>query len=333
MSNNWNLIGHEWAVTALARDIHTGRLRHAYLIAGPAGVGKRTLALAFMKALLCENKNGCGNCRPCHLIERSNHPDVFVIAPIVKGGKYIQTEKITVDRIREELILPITRKPVEANYRIGFLPNFETANQNAANAFLKTLEEPPDYGMLILTTDQLDALLPTIISRCEVLTLRPLPTAMIQDALVERWGVPGERAELLAHLAGGRLGWAVNAASDGDVLERREGRLNELRNLLSATRTARFAYAETLARDRDALRETLELWLGWWRDVLLIASNATTQPVNIDQVESLRRAAQKTGLDTAAKAVEAVQRTLSLLTRNANARLALEVLVLDLPRI
>ncbi len=332
MSNNWKLIGHERAVTALARDIHTGRLRHAYLIAGPAGVGKRTLATAFIQALLCKQANApCGECRACKLVAHGGHPDVIGVAPAV-SGKFIKTEKIVIDRIRE-LIRTLSLKPVEADRRIALVTNFETANEEAANAFLKTLEEPPGNAILLLTTDQPEALLPTIVSRCEPITLRPLPTATIQDALVERWRVPTERAELLAHLAGGRLGWAVNAASDGDVLERREGRLNELRNLLSATRTARFAYAELLARDRDALRETLELWLGWWRDVLLIASKATTQPVNIDQAESLRRAAQKTGLDSAAKAVEAVQRTLSLLSRNANARLALEVLLLDLPKI
>ncbi len=330
--NNWNLVGHEWAVTALGRDIQTERLHHAYLIAGPAGVGKRALATAFIQALLCRQANApCGDCRPCKLVARGGHPDVIGVAPVV-SGKTIKTEKIVIDRIRE-LIKTLSLKPVEASRRIALVTNFETANEEAANAFLKTLEEPPGNAILILTTDQPEALLPTIISRCESIHLRPLPTAMIQSALIERWQVSGERAELLAHLAGGRLGWAVSAANDGEVLEKREGRLNELRNLLSASRAARFAYAESLARDREALRETLELWLGWWRDVLLVASEARTQPINIDQVDTLRRAAQKTGLDSAAKAVEAIQRTLVILTRNANAKLALEVLLLDLPRI
>ncbi|MBI3244456.1 MAG: DNA polymerase III subunit delta' [Chloroflexi bacterium] len=330
--NNWGLVGHEWAVTSLARDIVTGRLRHAYLIAGPAGVGKRALATAFVQALLCRQANApCGECRACKLVAHGTHPDVIGVAPVV-SGKIIKTEKITIDRIRE-LIKTLSLKPVEATRRIALVTNFETANEEAANAFLKTLEEPPGEAILILTTDQTEALLPTIISRCEPIHLRPLPTIVIQSALIERWSVSSEKAELLAHLAGGRLGWAVKAANDDEALERREGRLNELRTLLSASRAARFAYADGLARDREALRETLELWLGWWRDVLLVASEATTQPINIDQMESLRRAAQKTGLDSAAKAVEAIQRTLAMMTRNANARLALEVLLLDLPKV
>lgn len=333
MSSNWNLLGHEWAITSLSRDIVTGRLRHAYLFAGSAGVGKRTLAAAFIQAILCERGEGqpCGECRSCKLIARGAHPDVLMVAPVV-SGKIIKTEKIGVDRIRE-LIRALSLKPVEAPRRVALLTNFETANDEAANAFLKTLEEPPGEAMLILTTDQVEALLPTILSRCETISLRPLPTMEIQRALMERWQIPAERAELLAHLSSGRLGWAVNAASDEEVLERRAEQLNKLRELLSAPRTVRFAWAEALARDREALKETLDLWLGWWRDVMLMASNTETQPINVDQTESLRRAAEKIGLDSAAQAVEAIQRTSSILARNANARLAVEVLLLDLPRL
>ncbi len=331
-SANWNLIGHEWAVASLQRDIHDNRLRHAYLITGPAGLGKRTLATAFVKALLCEKHTGCGECRPCKLVATGNHPDVISVAPLV-SGKTIKTEKIAIDRIRE-LIKTLSLKPSEAARRIAFVTNFETANEEASNAFLKTLEEPPGDAMLILTTDNAESLLPTIRSRCETLTLRPLPAAVIRDALVQRWGVPVERAELLAHLSGGRLGWAVNAVGDdGQLLERREQRLEELMQLLSSPRTVRFAYADTLAKDREAMRETLDLWLGWWRDVMLVASNAETAPINSDQQPGIHHAAEKIGLDSAAQAVETIQRTIALFPRNINARLALEVLMLDLPRI
>jgi DNA polymerase-3 subunit delta' len=333
MASNWNLVGHEWAVAALGRDIQHQRLRHAYLIAGPAGLGKRTLALAFIKALLCETQTACGECRPCRLVEHQNHPDVLIVKPAM-SGKRIVSEKIVVDRIRDELIVPLSRKPVESRYRVGFVPNFETANDNAANAFLKTLEEPPEYAVLILTTDDLEALLPTIRSRCEVLTLRPLPAGLIRQALAERWGAPAEQAELLAHLSGGRLGWAVTALrDDGQLMERRAQRLEELAMLLTSSRATRFAYADLLSRDREALKETLDLWLGWWRDVTLLAAGAEAAPLNRDQRASLKRAADALGLDAAARTVEAIQRTVGLLPRNVNARLALEVLLLDLPRL
>jgi len=329
--SNWNILGHEWAVAALQRDIQQDRVRHAYLLAGSAGIGKRTLAIAFIQALLCEKHTGCGECRPCKLIEHQNHPDVMIVKPTVSGER-IKTEKILVDRIRDELIVPITRKPVEGRYRIGFIPNFETANENAANAFLKTLEEPPEYAILILTTDDLESLLPTIRSRCEVLSLRPLSIPVIKEALMERWQVPTHEADLLAHLSAGRLGWAVQAIGDeGQLLERRALRLEELGELLGGTRAERFAYAATLASDREAMKETLDLWLGWWRDVVLLAANAEAAPINRDQLASLRHAADTFGLDSAARAVESIQRTVSFLPRNVNARLALEVLLLDLP--
>lgn len=329
----WNIIGHEWAVAALQRDIQGQRPGHAYLIAGPAGLGKRTLALAFIKALLCEKQTGCGECRSCKLIEHRNHPDVLIVEPAVSGER-IKTEKILVDRIRDDLIVPLTRRPVESRYRAGFIPNFETANEAAANAFLKTLEEPPEYAVLVLTTDDLEALLPTIRSRCEVISLRPLPAALIREALIGRWGAPAEQADLLAHLSGGRPGWAAAALADeGQILERRAQRLEELGQLLGSPRTVRFAYADSLRRDREALKETLDLWLSWWRDVLLLAADARAAPLNRDQLPALRQAAEALGLETAARTVEAIQGTLNLLPRNVNAQLALEVLLLDLPRL
>lgn len=332
MLTSWNLLGHDFAIAALQRDIQDDRLRHAYLIAGSAGLGKRTLALAFIKALLCEKQTGCTECRPCKLVASGNHPDLFTIAPVI-SGKLIKSEKIGIDRIRD-VIKALSLKPTEANRRIALVTNFETASEEAANAFLKTLEEPPGHSILILTTDNLESLLPTIRSRCEVITLRPLPTALIREALIERWHVLDDRAGLLAQLSGGRLGWAVNAIEDeGQLLERRAQRLEELGQLLKGSRATRFAYAESLAKDRQALKETLDLWLSWWRDVMLLAANANTPPINRDHQAALQQAADSLGPDSAAKAVESIQRTLALLPRNINARLAVEVLMLDLPRL
>jgi DNA polymerase-3 subunit delta' len=332
MSHNWNLVGHEWAVSALQRDISDGRLKHAYLITGAAGVGKRTLAMAFVKAILCEKGTGCGECRPCKLMASSNHPDVISVTPAV-SGKIIKTESIAVDRIRE-LIKMLSLKPAEASRRVAIVTDFETANENASNAFLKTLEEPPGDAILILTAENAETLLPTIRSRCELISLRPLSSTAIKEALTERWQVPVEQAGLLAHLAGGRLGWAVAATQDdGQTLERRAQRLEEMEGLLGGSRIDRFIYAEVLAKDRNALKETLELWLSWWRDVMLVASNASAIPFNSDQLSALRTVADAVGVEAAARMVEAVQRTLGLLPRNINARLALEVLMLDLPKV
>jgi len=328
--SNWNLVGHEHQVNSLMRDIKTDRLRHAYLIAGPAGVGKRTLAIAFIKAVLCQNANApCGECRACKLIDAGNHPDVITVAPLI-SGKVVKTEKIVVDRIRE-LIRALNLKPVEASRKVALITNFETANEESSNAFLKTLEEPPGNALLILTTDVPEMLLETIQSRCEVIRLKPLPTLMIQNALTSRWNMPNDRAELLSRLCGGRLGWAVTA--DESILERREQRLDELHDVVHGTRVQRFIYADKLYRDRELMKEALDVWLSWWRDVMVIASQASTSPINVDRIESLQRTAAHVGLDASSKVVDSIQRTNIALMRNANARLALEVLLLAMPRV
>lgn len=263
----------------------------------------------------------------------SSHDVISVLPEPPEKKRYKDSEDvmaIRIDPIRQaEKVLYFA--PVTGNARAMVIREAHTMNIPAQNAFLKTLEEPPGNALLILTTDSPETLLPTITSRCEAVTLRPMPVAALRHALTERWHVPADRADLLARLSGGRPGWAVAATES--TFERRRQRLDDLQQLLPAARSARFAYAESLAKDRDALRETLELWLSWWRDVLLVASGASALPVNSDQVDALRRVAAILGLDSAAQAVAAVQRTLAALSRNANARLAMEVLLLDLPRL
>jgi DNA polymerase-3 subunit delta' len=189
--------------------------------------------------------------------------------------------------------------------------------------------------VILLTAESADSLLPTIVSRCQVLALRPLPLTLVREALITRWLVPAERADLLAHVSGGRLGWAVRLHADPDALDERARRLDDLRGLMSASRVERFAYAERLTRESttDRIRETLELWSAFWRDVLLASAQASAPPTNPDRADDVRRVAQAVSPSTAHGVLAAFRRTSSLLDRNVNARLALEVLLLDWPRL
>jgi DNA polymerase-3 subunit delta' len=197
---------------------------------------------------------------------------------------------------------------------------------------LKTLEEPPSHVVLAVLARDAGTLLPTIVSRCQQVGLRPLPVAQIARALVERWGAEPEQAKLLAHLSGGRLGWAVRTLEDSAGLQRRAQRLDELGKLLDAPTTERFRYTERLARDPIATQETLDLWLGWWRDVLLLAAEADAPLTNVDQQSALRDHARRYGVERSTAVVEALRSAADHLKRNANPRLTLEVLMLDLPR-
>jgi len=204
---NWDMLGHEWAVELLRGHLAHNRVRHAYLFTGPQGVGRRTLALRLAQGLNCPQPSApgvpCRSCRTCQRIERMQHPDLTVVHAEQVGGV------LKVDQIRE-MQRGLSLSPYEARYRVALLLRFEEANPNAANALLKTLEEPPPQVVLILTAESAEVLLPTIVSRCEALHLRPLPLDVVGEGLQTRWGLPPDEARLLAHLSGGRPGYALH---------------------------------------------------------------------------------------------------------------------------
>jgi len=325
---NWDILGHEWAVSLLKEHVAQSGLRHAYLFTGPQGVGRRTLALRMAQALNClqppEPGEPCGNCRICKQIARMEHPDLAVEQAEQVGGI------LKVDQIRD-LQRSLSLAPYDARYRVALLLRFEEANPNAANALLKTLEEPPPQVILMLTADSPESLLPTIVSRCEVVRLRPLPLELVRQGLQNRWGLPVEEADLLAHISGGRPGYALRLHAEPESMAQRITWLDDHQQMLSANRVQRFTYAEALAKDKDALRNALLVWISLWRDVLLCAAGSTSPFANLDRAEEIGFIADHFGLDAAHQTIARLEHTLDLLERNVNTRLAAEVMLLDLP--
>lgn len=317
----WPVIGHEWAVDLLSRSIET-RLSHAYLLAGPAQVGKRTLAKAFAQALLCTGHDApCGRCRACRLVQADRHPDVHLIMP----GQ----ERIKIETIRE-LEHALTLSPVEGRYRVCILCRFDQATVPAANALLKTLEEPPPTVTCILTANRAGSLLPTIVSRCQLVPLRPLPAGQIVAALEQR-GIDAPRAHLLGHLAQGRVGWALAAAQDRRMLESRKQVLEGVIQAVQGSYSDRFAWAEKLSRNPEQVPTVLHILSSWWRDVLLLAAGSAIPVANVDHEDTLREWAFQYGVEISRAVLRSIRDTAWRLERNANMRLALEVLMLDLP--
>lgn len=325
---SWDLIGHDWAVQLLRGHIQKNSLRHAYLITGPDGIGKRTLALRFIQALACPQAGSsavpCLECPTCQQLERLAHPDLFPIQ-LEQGSKQIK-----IDQIRE-LIHSLSLSPYQASRRFGLLLNFERANHPTQNALLKTLEEPPAPVILVLTAVSSSALLETITSRCEEIRLNPVPLDQARQGLEELHGLPAQQASLLAHISGGKPVLALAYHQDPALLDRRSQLLNEHMDLLRGTSVDRFAYAEKASEHPDEIELVLDIWTSFWHDILLRSGNSRAPLQNIDRQPDLDQVLAKVDLAAAREVVNLFRRTHQLLGENANLRLTLDNLLLQLP--
>lgn len=334
--SRWNdIVGHEWAVQLLDGSIKNGRMGHAYLITGPEQIGKTLLARTFAQGLNCEapfKERPCGHCRTCRLITADRHPDIRLLEPEVSDrGKL----NIKIDQIRA-LQSELNLSPYEGRYRVAILKRIDTANLNAANAFLKTLEEPPQNVVLILTALDSSSLLPTIVSRCQTLVLRSLKAEQIEEHLMTNCGVGAEEALLLSHIAGGRIGWAIEASKNEALLNERQQYLSLLREALDGNRVHRFAEADKLAHKPEFLPAILRIWLSWWHDLTLLAfRNHKFGPMlpisNIDLKHQLDILAHSWEREKIMAGFKQTELAIWQLEHNANTRLVLENLFLKYP--
>ena len=325
----WEVVGHQGVVRLLERARTQDRLAPAYLLVGPPHVGKGTVALALAKAVNCRGAAPpCGECDQCRHIDEGRHPDVRVLEVQEVAGQ----RAISIDAVREVQRQAYLR-PFEGQWRVTIIDGAEYLSEPAANALLKTLEEPPPHVLLVLLATNAEAVLPTIRSRCQRLEHRPLAEEAVAQALESRWEVPSDQAQELARLCRGSIGWALRAWRDPTVLETRARRLERLIKVSGGSLEERFAHAgelaALLAQERSAVREVLELWSAWWRDMLVVRAGAVNVAVQADP--TTREQAQGFTVQELVAALRALLRTQDLLDRNVNPRLALEELALSLP--
>jgi DNA polymerase III subunit delta' len=340
------VIGHEEALAWLGRALATERLAHAYLITGPRSVGKRTFALEIAQGLNCEapevGDRPDHTCHQCSMIQRGVHPDVRVVRraperrlismrPAATAGPQ-RDYSDNVQFIQSDAQL----RPVMGRWKVYLIAYAEELAEDAGNRLLKTIEEPPPFVVFLLTAIERGGVLPTIASRCQEIRLRPAHRGQLADALVAS-GTDAERAQQLAALAGGRQGWAVTAARDPALFEQQQTYVEQLVRTVSGTRLDRLMTARELAerwyRQPENVRETLRVWMSWWRDVILVQLGLRTRIVHLEEGEraALETAAQRVDRGAARQAAAAIQQVLADLDTNVNARLALDLLLLRLP--
>jgi DNA polymerase-3 subunit delta' len=331
-----DVINQDHAVMLLRAAARSGRVGHAYLLVGPAGVGRRAVAMAFAQLLNCARPDGdaCGECPSCRKIISGSHPDVRVLD--VAGGQYLEApakehrgKEIPVDQIRA-LRHDAAYAPYEGRWKVFIIADAERMNPSSANSLLKVLEEPPAQVVFLLVAESAVALPPTVVSRCQLIRCSFLRTDRIEQALVERWQIEPDRARVLAVLADGRLGRALAWAASEDRLEARDRLLDLLPSLEESDPLARLDAAEAMGRQPDLLPELLDLALLWYRDLLVWKQlKEPALLANRDRQAQVETLAPRFSDATLGARIEAVEAAKESLRRNVNARLALEALFLS----
>lgn len=322
-----DLVDQAHAQAILRGALRSGRPAHAYLFVGPRGVGRRTAAVAFAQALLCSRAgdDACGTCPSCRKVEAGAHPDLRVVAPVGRTEGGMERRAVGIDQVRE-LQHDAAFPPYESRWKVFVVEDADAMRAEAANSLLKVLEEPPPGVVLVLIADSETALLPTLVSRAQVVRFTFVPAAAIAEALQARWGVPAERARFLAALAGGRVGAAVAAAQAGEEpFERRTAVVSALAALAGGDAVARLEAAEAVARQRDEVERWLDVALLWVRDLLVWRE--TREPsllVNLDVRGEVARWADHTETTALERTAQALERAKADIRRNVNPRLVLE---------
>ena len=320
------IVGHEQIKEHMQAAIRDKKPFHAYLFQGEEGVGKEALARTFAAGLQCQSESAdkpCKECVSCRQMESGNQPDVI----------WVTREKASlgVDEIREQLCNTMDIKPFSSPYKIYLVPEAEKMTEAAQKALLKTIEEPPEYGIVILMTSNISALLPTIQSRCLTMEFRPLSTAVVESYVKEHCQVPDYQARASAAFAQGNLGKAMRYAKSEDFIERKDHIISLLRHVEQMDLSEMLAVIKDLGTRKDEVRDYIDLMVLWYRDVLLFkATKDINQLLFQDEASYISREASHRSYEKIEEILQAFEKAKVRLRANVNFDITMELMLLAL---
>jgi len=320
-----SIIGHEQVKQHLQTAIEQNKISHSYIINGEQGSGKKLMAAIFAETLQCEDKgiNPCGLCKSCIQAESKNHPDIIWVT----HEKY----SIGVDDIRSQLNNDIGIKPYSSPYKIYIIPDADKMTEQAQNALLKTIEEPPEYAIIMLLTNNMESLLPTIMSRCVTLNLKPVKAELIEKYLMERCKVPDYMARISARFSQGNVGKAIRYSSSEDFMELKDETLHILKYIDDMEIYEVVEAVRHLSEHKLEINDCIDLMQLWYRDVLMF--KVTKDPNNLlfkDEYSFLSAQAKKRGYEELEDIIKAMDKAKKRLDANVNFDIAIELMLLSI---
>lgn len=326
MATFGDIVGQEQIREHLRNAVLTGKISQSYIINGERSSGKEFIAKVFAMALQCE-KGGIDPCQECHSCKQAlsgNQPDIIRVL-------HEKPNSISVDDIRTQINNDVAIKPYSSKYKIYIVNEAEKMTQQAQNALLKTLEEPPEYVVILLLTSNLNALLPTILSRCVVLNMKPVADDQIKKYLMDELKVPDYKADICAAFARGNVGKAKTLASSEDFDNVKQEALALLKNIQDMELYEIVAAIKKISEFKLDINDYLDLFAIWYRDVLLFkATNDANCLIFRDEVQAIKRVADRSSYEGIEKVITALDRAKTRLTANVNLDLTMELLLLEI---
>lgn len=326
MANYSDIIGHEDIVKHFKSSIELGKVSHAYILNGEKGVGKKTLAAVVAKSLQCESgePDPCNTCKSCLQAESGNQPDIIWI-------KHEKPSVISVDEIRTQILNDIDLKPYSSKYKIYIIPDAQLMNPQAQNALLKTLEEPPEYAIIMLLTNNMDKFLPTILSRCIVLNFKPVEPLDMMEYLTTQIGVDQATARFCTDFAQGNLGKAVRLAISPEYGEIKEDTVRLLRQMDSMEIDEIIAAVKQMGKYKLDVTDYIDIMTMWFRDILMVKiSNSPNKLIFKNEYSVMRKQASRISYEGVEEILEAMDKLKIRLEANVNFDIAMELMLLTI---